>query len=117
MAEVMKIMVNSLKRSHACTATLSVPSPAAGHRQPMPLLETPPHSQANLGRSLVGSLFLYLESWFTQCSICARQEYVSQSCVSSDGSMVELMVPSSKRAYAIPRSAAPGARAHETVHR
>ena len=30
-----------------------------------------------------------------------------QSCVSSGGCMVELMVTSSKRAYAIPRSAAP----------
>ena len=30
-----------------------------------------------------------------------------QSCVSSDGSMVALMVTSSKRAYAIPRCAAP----------
>ena len=33
----------------------------------------------------------------------------SQSCVSSGGSMVGLMVTSSKRAYAIPRSAAPKA--------
>ena len=33
----------------------------------------------------------------------------SQSCVSSGGSMVGLMVTSSKRAYAIPRSAAPRA--------
>ena len=40
MMEVMKIMEISFKRSHACTATLSVPSPAAGHHQPMPLLET-----------------------------------------------------------------------------
>jgi len=29
--EVMKLMVTSLKRSHACTATLSDPNPAAGH--------------------------------------------------------------------------------------
>ena len=33
----------------------------------------------------------------------------SQSCVSSGGSMVELMVTSSKSAYAIPRSVAPRA--------
>ena len=38
--EVMKIMVTSFKRSHAFTATLSAPNPAAGHHQPMPLLET-----------------------------------------------------------------------------
>ena len=29
--EVMKIMVTSLKRSHACIATVSAPNPAAGH--------------------------------------------------------------------------------------
>ena len=58
MAEVMKIIVTSFKRSHACTATLSALGPAAGHHQPMPPLETPGHSQASLGQSLVGSLFL-----------------------------------------------------------
>ena len=31
MVEVMNIMVTSFKRSHACTATLSAPNPAAGH--------------------------------------------------------------------------------------
>ena len=39
-----------------------------------------------------------------------------QSCVSSGGSMVGLMVTSSKRAYAIPRSAAPRAPVPEAVH-
>ena len=39
-------------------------------------------------------------------SVCAHQESVSQSCVSSGGSMVALMATSSKRAYAIPRSIA-----------
>ena len=34
MVEVMKIIVTSLKRSHASTATRSVPSPAAGHHRP-----------------------------------------------------------------------------------
>ena len=50
MVEVMKIMVTSFKRSHACTATLSAPKPAAGHPQPMPLPETPVHSWASLGQ-------------------------------------------------------------------
>ena len=45
---------NSFKRSPSRTATLS--GPVAGHRQPTPLLETPGHSQASLGQSLVGSL-------------------------------------------------------------
>ena len=43
MDEVMKIMVTSFKRSHACTAELSSSDPAAGHHQPMPhqrLLDT-----------------------------------------------------------------------------
>ena len=39
--EVMKITVTSFKRSHACTAALSAPHPAAGHQGPTPLLETP----------------------------------------------------------------------------
>ena len=34
MVEVMKIMVASFKRSHACTAIHSAPDPAAGHCQP-----------------------------------------------------------------------------------
>ena len=48
MVEVMKIMATSFKRSHACTATLSAPNPAAGHHQPTPLLETHGPSQASL---------------------------------------------------------------------
>ena len=54
--EVMKIMATSFKRSHVCTAVLSGPNPAAGHHQPMPLLETPGHSWASLGQSLVESV-------------------------------------------------------------
>ena len=60
MVEVMKIMVTPSKRSHACTATLSAPSLAAGHHRPMPLLETPGHSRASLGQSPVGSLLILL---------------------------------------------------------
>ena len=106
MVEVMKIMVTSLKRSHACTATLSAPNPAAGHHQPTPPPETPGHSLASLGQSVLGSLLLSSGS----CCIrfcCALQESTSQSCVSSGSSVVGLMVTSSKRAYAIPRSTDP----------
>ena len=53
MVEVVKMMVTSFKRFHACTATLSAPNPAAGHHWPRPLLETPGHSQASLGQSLL----------------------------------------------------------------
>ena len=40
-----------------------------------------------------------------QGSVCALQESISQSCVSSGSSTVGLMATSSKRAYAIPKSA------------
>ena len=94
MMEVMKIMATSFKRSHACTATLSAPSLAAGHHQPTPPSETPGLLWASLGQSLVGSLLLSPAPWCAQGSICALQELVSQSCVSSGGSMVGLMVTS-----------------------
>ena len=47
MVEVMKIVVTSLKRSHAYTAVLGAPNPAAGHHQPTPPPGTPGHSQAS----------------------------------------------------------------------
>ena len=115
MVEVMRIMVTSFKTSHACTATLSAPNPSAGNRQPMPPLETPGHSQASLGQSLMGSLLLSLRSWCAQVLFMPFRS-VSQSCVSSGGSVVGLMVTSSKRAYAIPGSAAPRSPAPVAVH-
>ena len=90
--EVMKVMVTSLKRSHSHTSALGAPNPAAGHHWPTPLLETPGHSWASLGQSLVGSLLLSSASWCTQGSVCALQESFPQSCVSSGSSVVELMV-------------------------
>ena len=76
MVEVMKIMANSFKGSHACTATLSAPTPAEGHHPPMPPTETPGYSWASLGQSLVGSLLLSPGSWCVQDSACALQESV-----------------------------------------
>ena len=102
-------MVSSFKRSPECTATLSAPNPAAGRHRPSSLLETLGHSQASLGLSLVGSLLLSPGSWCTQGPVCALQESISQSCVSSGSSMVGLMATSSKGAYAIPTSATPRA--------
>ena len=58
MVEVMKIMVTSFKWTLARTATLSALGPGVGHHLPMPLPETPGHSQTSLGQSLVGSLLL-----------------------------------------------------------
>ena len=77
MAKEMKITETSFKRCHAPTATLSAPDPEAGHCQPKPLLETPGHSWASLGQSLVGSLLLSPGSWCAQGSVCALQESVS----------------------------------------
>ena len=77
MVEVMKIIVTSFERSHACTAALSASNPAAGHCRPTPLPETPGHSQASLGQSLVGSLLLSPGSWCTQGFVSALQESVS----------------------------------------
>ena len=62
-----------LQKVHACTATHSAPSPAAGHHRPAPPPETAGHSQASLGQSLVGSLLLSPGTWCTQGSVCALQ--------------------------------------------
>ena len=75
MVEVMKIMTSSFKRSHARTATLRAPNPAAGHGWPTPPPETP--GRASLGQSLAGSLLLSPGSWCTQGSVWALQEIVS----------------------------------------
>ena len=119
MVEVMTIMVTSFKRSHACTGALRAPNPAIGHRQPIPLPETPGLSQASLGQSLVRSLLLSPGSWYTQGFVCALQESCvssgefPQSCVSYGGSV--LATPS-KRAYATPRPAEPRAPAPAAGH-
>ena len=48
--------------------------------------------------------------------VCALQESISQSYVHSGSSLVGLMAISSKRAYAIPKSAEPRAPAPAAVH-
>ena len=68
MVEVMKTIETSSKMSHAYTAALNVLDLAAGHCQPTPL-ETPGHSWASLGQSLVGSLLLSPGAWCTQVSV------------------------------------------------
>ena len=73
----MKITVTSVKRSHARTATLRAPDPAAGPCQHMASSKTPGHSQASLGRSFVGSLLLSPGSWCIKAFVCALQESVS----------------------------------------
>ena len=100
-------MATSFKRSHACTATLSAPSPAAGHPRPTPLLETPGHAQASLSQSPVGPLLLSPGSWCTQGSVCAFQDSIFPVLCKFWQLYVGLMVTSSKRPYAVPRSLHP----------
>ena len=116
MVEVMKRMATSFQRSHAHTATLSAPSPAAGHHRPTPLPETPGHSEASLGQSLVGSLLLSLGSVVHKVLFVPSKSLFLQSCVSSGSSVVGLMATSPKRAYAIPKSAALRSPDPVTVH-
>ena len=73
----MVMKITSLKRSHACTRALGAPNPAASHQPPMPPPETPRHTQASLGPSLVGSLLLSPGSCCIQGFVCALQESVS----------------------------------------
>ena len=106
MVEVMKIMVTSFQRSHACTATLCAHNPAAGHCRPMPLPNTPEPSQASLGQSHLGSLLLCPGSWCTQGFVCVLQESVSPVLCKFWQLYGGVNETSSKRAYAIPMSAA-----------
>ena len=78
-------MATSFKRSHAGTAA---PNPEAGHRQPMPLTETPGHSWASLGQYLVGSLLLFLGPGVHKALFVPSKSLFCQSCVSSGGSGV-----------------------------
>ena len=105
--EVMKIMATSFKWSQANIATLSAPDLQLDTTDPrhcQRLLDTHGwvwvsvlwgHCSFLLGPSAHKVLFVPSMSLFPQ------------SCVSSGGSMVGLMVISSRGAYAIPRSALP----------
>ena len=115
MVGVMKIMVTSFNRSPALTAVLSAPDPAAGHPRSVSTGGPWTHRQVwvsllwghcsfLLGPSAHKVLFVPSKNLFPQC------------CVNSGGSMVGLMVTSSKRAYATPRSIAPRAPAPAAGH-
>ena len=92
------------------------PRPSAGQHQPMLPPETPGHSQASLGRSVVEKLLFSPGFWYEQGFVCTSKSLFPQPCVSSGGSMVGLMATSSKRAYAICRSAAPRVPAPMAFH-
>ena len=76
------------------------------------LLDT--HGQA--WASLLWGRCSFLLGPGAQASVCALQKSVSKSCLSSGGSMVGLVVTSSKRVYATPRSTAPRAPAPVAGH-
>ena len=99
-------MATSFKRSHAPTVTLSAPNPEAGHHRLMPLLETPGHSREIYVSLFWGHCSFLLGPGAHKALFVPFKSLFPQSGVSSAGSMVGLMVTSSKRAYPIPRSAA-----------
>ena len=108
MAEVMKITATFFKRPHAYTL----------HSVPPALQQATadPHLHRRLlvthGHVWVRLLWAHCPSLLgpgTQGSVCARQESVSQSYVSSGDPVVGLMVTDPKRAHTIPRSTAPRA--------
>ena len=106
MVEVMKIMVTSFKRAHAGTASLSVPNLAEATYNPrlcQRLLD--PHGQVWVSLFGVTAPF----SWVLVHNVLfvPSKSLFPPSCINSGSSMVRLMVTSSKRAYAIPMSAAP----------
>ena len=116
MVEVRKIVETSFKRSQAFTTTLSAPNPAAGHCWLMLPPETPRHSQLSLGQSFVGSLLIPLGPGTHKFPFVASKSLFPWSYVMSGGCLVRLMVTSSKRAYAIPKSTTPRAPAPAAVH-
>ena len=116
MVELMKIMATSFKRSHACTAPLSAPNPAAGHTDAclcQRLLD--PHGQVWVS-ILWGHCSFLLGPGAYKILFVPSQSLFSQSCISSGSSVVRLMAISSKSIYAIPRSTAPRAPAPAEVH-
>ena len=105
----------SFERTYAKTVVFSAPTPQQASRL-MPLPETPGHSQTSLDQSLVGPLLLPPGCWCTEVCFVPSKSLFPQACVSSGGSMVGLIVTSSKRAYATPRSATPRALAPAAGH-
>ena len=116
MVELIKIKATSFKRSHACTAALSAPTlqqATADIQLHQRLLNT--HRQVWVSLSWGHCSFLWGPGAHKILFVPSKSLF-PQSCVSSGGSMVGLMVTFTKRAYAIPRSAAPRASAHVADH-
>ena len=116
MVKVMKTMATSFKRSHSCTAALSalhLQQTTADPHLCWRLLDT--HGQVWV--SLLWSHCSHLLGLRAHKVLFVPSTCLfPQSCVSSGSSVVYLMVTSSNKAYAIPRSTAPRAPAPASVH-
>ena len=87
MVEVMKTMATSFKRRHSVPPTWQQ---ATSH--PTPLPETPGHSAASLGQSLWGHYSFPPGPGVHKVLFVPSKSLFPQSCVSSNSSMVGLMV-------------------------
>ena len=108
--------VDLLQKVPCTHCSLGAPSPAAGHQQPAPplrLLDT--HGQVWVSL-LWGHCSFHWSPSAHKVLFVPSKSLFPLPYVSSDCSMVGLMVTSSKRAYTIPRSTAPRAPAPAAVH-
>ena len=116
MVEVMKIMATSFKRSHHVLP----------HSVPPTLQQATPDTRL-CWRLLDTHGQVWVSLLWSHCShllglrahkvlFVPSTSLFPQSCVSSGSSVVYLMVTSSNKAYAIPRSTAPRAPAPASVH-
>ena len=112
MVELMKIMVTSFKRSHQALLHSVAPTlqqATADSHLCQRLLDT--HGQVWVSLLWRHCSFL-LGPGAHKVLFVPSKSLFPQSCVSSGVSMMGLMVTSSKKAYAIPRSTAPRTPAH-----
>ena len=93
------------------------------HHHPTLPPETPGHSRARLGQSLVGSLLPSPGSWCAQGSVCALPESVSpvlckfwQLCGGVNGDLLQEVLCHTQVSCTQPKSAAPRAPAPVTGH-
>ena len=116
MVEVMKIMVTSFKRSHDAllhSVPLTLQQATADPRLHRRLLDTHGHVWVSF---LWGHCSFLLGPGVHKVLFVPSKNLSPQSSVNSGGSMVGLTATSSKRAYAIPRSAASRAPAPVAGH-
>ena len=72
-----------LQKDYAGTVVFRASDPTAGHCPPMPLPETPVHSQASLAQSVVGSLSFLLDPGAHEVLFVPSNSLFLQSCGSS----------------------------------